>query len=107
MMAAWLRLALVCAPACTALVAVDRELAWYVASAALVVALLWEIQRGKPTHERIACWVGMAIYSAAAVYGLATESGAVSAAGIWVLLALIAVGAEGIHQWGVQSWPKR
>jgi hypothetical protein len=106
-MAAWLRLALVCAPACTALVAVERALAWYVASAALVVSLLWEIQRGKHISERIACWVGMALYSAAAVYGLASESGAVSATGIWILLALIAIGAEGIHQWGVQSWPRR
>lgn len=107
MTGAWLRLSLVCAPACVSLVVMDQALAWYVASSALVVALLWEIQRDKPIHERIACWVGMAIYSAAGVYGLASESGAVSATGIWILLALIAVGAEGIHQWGVQSWPKR
>lgn len=105
-MAAWLRLVLVSSPACTALVAAERELAWYVASAGLVVALLWEVQRGKPISERIACWVGMAIYSAAAIYGLATESGAVSAAGIWILLALIAIGAEGIHQWGEKSCPR-
>lgn len=96
-----------CAPAIVALIAEDGFLAWYVASAALVVALLWELQRGQKLVDRIPCWVGMFIYSMAAFYGLANESGAASAAALWLLLAVIAIGAEAIHQWGVQSWPSK
>lgn len=106
MTGAWLRLAQVCAPAVAALLANEPELAWYVASSGLVVVLLYEIQRGRPTVLRIPCWVGMLIYSVAAAFGLASESGAVSAAGLWFLLAAIVISSEAIHQWGVQSWPK-
>ena len=107
MIGAWLRLSLVCAPAIFSMIATEGALAWYVSSAALVVALLWELQRGQKLVDRIPCWVGMLIYSVAAIYGLADESGAASAAALWLLLAVIAIGAEAIHQWGVQSWPSK
>lgn len=103
---AWLRLAQVCAPGIAALNVEDGPLAWYVASAGLVVSLLWEVQRKRPVVERVACWVGMLVYSVAAGYGLATESGAVSAGGLWLLLAVLAVVAEAISRSGQQSWPR-
>lgn len=104
--AAWLRLAQVCAPGLVALNVEDGQLAWYVASAGLVVSLLWEQQRGRPLPERVACWVGMLVYAVAAGFGLATESGAVSAGGLWLLLVALVLAAEAISRAGQQSWPR-
>lgn len=103
---AWLRLAQVAAPAMVALSVDDGQLAWYVSSAGLVVSLLWELQRGRPLPERLACWLGMLVYAVAAGFGLATESGAVSAGGLWLLLAALVLAAEGISRAGQQSWPR-
>lgn len=106
MIAAWLRLLLVCAPGAWSINSDDGPLAWYVGSAGLVVCLLLEVQRGKPLPERLACWVGMLIYSLAAGYGLATESGAVSAGALWGLLAALVLAAEAISRSGQKSWPR-
>lgn len=106
MIAAWLRLLLVCAPGAWAINSDDGQLAWYVGSAGLVVCLLLEVQRGKPLPERLACWMGMLIYSVAAGYGLATESGAVSAGALWFLLVALVLTSEVISRFGQQSWPR-
>lgn len=97
---------LVCAPAMASQIVDDGPLAWYVGSSGLVVALLLEVQRGKAMPERLACCLGMLVYSMAAGYGLATESGAVSAGGLWLLLAAFAVAAEAISRSGQKSWPR-
>lgn len=87
-------LGLLIAPACGALLLPDGPLAWYVLDAALVAVLLWVMQRGRPLPERVVFWLGMLIHIMAAGYGMATESGAVSAAGLWLLLVAFAVAAE-------------
>ena len=105
MIAAWLRLMLVCAPGAAAISTEDGQLAWYVGSAGLVVVLLLEIQRTKKGPERWACWLGMLVYSVAAAFGLATESGAVTAGGLWFLLAALVFVAEAISR-AEKSWPQ-
>lgn len=89
-----LLLGLLIAPACGALSLPDGPLAWYVLDAALVAVLLFVLQRGRPLPERVVCWFGMLVHIIAAGYGLATDSGAVSAAGLWLLLVAFAVAAE-------------
>jgi len=93
-MRAALLLALVVAPACVALTVPDGQLAWYVADAALVVCLLAIIQHRQPLRVRAVCWFGMLVHALAAGYGLADESGAVSAGGLWLLLGAFALVVE-------------
>lgn len=105
-MRAALLLGLVVAPACAALSLPDGPLAWYVADAALVVCLLAILQHGKPLRLRLVCWLGMLVHAVAAGYGLAAESGAVSAGGLWLLLGAFALVAEMLVA-GDKPWPQK